>query len=372
MRVAHIVGNGFDISSGLNTSARKLISELEEIAQIAPLVPQGIKLLAEDIQDKGIKYWSDFEVALGEATSYESFAKSPHLFLEGKNEFERILSELLKKRVALIDDVFIDKNANSCIKSLGKIQTSMQEGELASFNRILSSEPHRWDYWHTFITLNYTPTLELLTHKFDKSQAFVNGGAEKGSHYISDLIYAHGSFADAPICGVNDASQIKNENFRKDIDVSSMLIKENAQHDFGVLNDEKALRVIENSSLICTFGVSFGKSDKRWWTAILDRLIKNRTSALILFDTKYSSNYNLTWDKRRARTNAIERFLTASEANSEIWEAIAERIFVLPSEKFFVIEEPLSFRGLSDNDLLEIANRLYQKDQTIHRRISAI
>lgn len=212
MRVTHIIGNGFDISSGLSTTATELLSELKEVVEIAPLPPQGIKLLANDIQDKGIGYWSDFEAALGEATSYKAFSSSPDLFLESKNEFERILSELLRARVGLLDDNFVEENAEPCIKSLSNIQTSMQAAELAAFDNTLKPIPDRWNYSHNFITLNYTPTLELVV---DRSQTFTAGGSAKGNHYLSHFVYAHGSFDDAPICGVNDKDQIKNEAFRK-------------------------------------------------------------------------------------------------------------------------------------------------------------
>lgn len=41
MRVTHIIGNGFDISSGLRTTAAELLSELKEVVEIAPLPPAG-------------------------------------------------------------------------------------------------------------------------------------------------------------------------------------------------------------------------------------------------------------------------------------------------------------------------------------------
>lgn len=138
-----------------------MLSELKEVVEIAPLPPQGIKVLANDIQDKGIEYWSDFETALGEATSYKAFSSSPDLFLEAKNEFERILSELLRARVGLLNDNFVEENADSCINSLSNIQTSMQAAELTAFNSTLKPIPDRWNYSHNFITLNYTPTLRI-------------------------------------------------------------------------------------------------------------------------------------------------------------------------------------------------------------------
>lgn len=370
MRVTHIIGNGFDISSGLSTTATELLSELKEVVEIAPLPPQGIKVLANDIQDKGIGYWSDFEAALGEATSYKAFSSSPDLFLEAKNEFERILSELLRARVGLLDDNFVEENAESCIKSLSNIQTSMQAAELAAFDNTLKPIPDRWNYSHSFITLNYTPTLELLVDRFDRSQAFTAGGSAKGDHYLSHFVYAHGSFDDAPICGVNDKDQIKNEAFRENPDVSAMLIKGNAQQDYGTQHDKRALELIESSSLICTFGVSFGKSDKRWWTAVLNRLINSRNSALILFDKAYRSDHHLTWDKRKARTDAIRRFYAASEASNEMQEIISNRVFVLPSERFFVVEKPLTFSGLPEKDLMAIANRLYGNSTIPERRLA--
>ena len=144
-----------------------------------------------------------------------------------------------------------------------------------------------------------------------------------------------------------------------------MLIKGNAQQDYRTQHDKRALELIESSSLICAFGVSFGKSDKRWWTAVLNRLINSRNSALILFDKAY-----LTRDKRKARADAIHRFYAASEASNEMQEIISNRVFVLPSERFFVVEKPLTFSGLPEKDLMAIANRLYGNSTISERRLA--
>ena len=87
-------------------------------------------------------------------------------------------------------------------------------------------------------------------------------------------------------------------------------------------------------------------------------------------DRAYRGDYHLTWDKRRARTDAIRRFYAASEASNEMQEIISNRVFVLPSERFFVVEKPLTFSGLPEKDLMAIANRLYGNSTIPERRLA--
>ncbi len=72
------------------------------------------------------------------------------------------------------------------------------------------------------------------------------------------VLHIHGSLADKKIVpGVNDERQITNK--------------------------EKARTIIDNSSIICIFGMSIGATDQAWWQYIAKWLQNDKARRLVIF-----------------------------------------------------------------------------------------
>lgn len=72
------------------------------------------------------------------------------------------------------------------------------------------------------ITLNYTNTLEKILN-------LSSGATTKGfdsSNTLRNLIHVHGILGQSIIIGVDNETQIKNEEFKKNDDIKDLMIKE--------------------------------------------------------------------------------------------------------------------------------------------------
>ena len=85
---------------------------------------------------------------------------------------------------------------------------------------------------------------------------------------------------------------------------------------------------INNSHIICTYGMSIGETDKKWWNKIADWLNgeKRRILIVLLHEGKYNPRFPHTQD--RYIRPIVEKFLSFSSLSSNDKAKIEERIFV--------------------------------------------
>ena len=100
---------------------------------------------------------------------------------------------------------------------------------------------------------------------------------------VSSAIHIHGTIND-PILGVDNASQIFNEELIKSGDVIGYLVKPLINTTLGSLVDAKAKKTIINADLICIYGMSLGETDATWWKLVGDKLQKGSIVVLYVYD----------------------------------------------------------------------------------------
>ena len=77
-----------------------------------------------------------------------------------------------------------------------------------------------------------------------------------GIHFI-----LHGTLDDGQmIIGIDNIEQIANESL-KDDDFSDLMIKTNLLEESGYLHLERFTQIINNSSILCIYGLSIGITD---------------------------------------------------------------------------------------------------------------
>ena len=87
------------------------------------------------------------------------------------------------------------------------------------------------------------------------------------------------------VLGVNDENQIANADFREP-DSKERLIKSDINESYGNTRKQDAQAVIENSSIICVFGMSLGETDQIWWQSIANWLRQDLSRELVIFSKK--------------------------------------------------------------------------------------
>lgn len=153
---------------------------------------------------------------------------------------------------------------------------------------------------------------------------------------IKPPLYIHGTLTDGEmIIGVNDSSQIKNKELSENEEIQSCFIKQKLLEDAGQLKETKFRNIINNSLIICTYGLSLGSTDSIYWEIIKDRLVKSDAIFIIsIYDgdlQKYSDIYSSNKQSRIIK----ESFYINSKATKEEKDKINNRIIVEVNHPLF-------------------------------------
>lgn len=233
----------------------------------SPLLEQMKKEIKEDKE-----LWSDMEEALGNYTDkIHSVGEMDSLHKE--------LSECLQEYLQQVDSQFAP-SAEMKSKGLSdflhpdKYLEEIDRDAFNSFFTPINNKTENDDY--EVISLNYTNTFEKL---IGNSIAFDKNMSVK----LNNVYHVHGRLGDTIIIGVDNADQIKNVSFRYSDEISSFLVKKDA--NTAMKNNLHTLckQLIEKANLVVLFGVSFGKTDIHWWKTIGDELKKRKDIGVISF-----------------------------------------------------------------------------------------
>ncbi|WP_375605651.1 AbiH family protein [Flavobacterium davisii] len=326
MNIVHIIGNGFDLNLGLKTSYKHFY----EYYKKQESKNDNIKLLKKEI-DTNTENWSDLELALGKFTSEITTVE----------EFEIIRQDIilnLSNYLKSIESSFDLSNVNTHELSifLSSPHIELRNGDKAIFEELLISLKHEMSSIN-IISFNYTSILDNLIQNFvDKTMSFAK--AISSNSTIKPVKHIHGLLDERLIIGVNDNSQVSNENFTKEIDFNEAFIKTEYNKASGHLVDDECVDLINNANIICVFGSSLGLTDMFWWELICNKLLKQNCKLII-----YHKSFNVEgalFDNLITKEIRIlkEKFLSnKSNLTNEEKEIIRQNIYVNVNSNFFNI-----------------------------------
>lgn len=331
MNVTFLIGNGFDIGVGMRSRFKDFFPEYQEKSKNKP---KRIKQLADEIGDD-YETWADFESALGRYTvKFDTTTKQD--FLDQVRDFEKEFIEYLKGQESLLS--YQDK---------GKIQEVMKEA-LFEFYKSDVLPPESADkinniyfayrrevYTYNFVNFNYTSILENCLKCLPKETLSKNKSAQERKDVIGKVVHVHGYSDIFPIIGVNDVSQIANEELAQDDSFTRRIVKPTLNQYLRYKYDADATNIIKQSKIICIYGMSLGQTDKKWWDMLMSWLNSNSEHQLILFeyDEKYSASTPFEWlDKEdciieKFADYRINKIIDVERLRSRIHIAIHKNIF---------------------------------------------
>ena len=333
MKILYLIGNGFDLHVGLKTAyqdflkyylAQPLPDTVDEVEQ------RFIKRLKSDIQDN-IQLWSDLEFRYGK-----------HMFQLGRmgtavytlqEELDIINDDLRKNLSAYIAEqdsrsFFAENARKTFFDDVVKPYIHLRDFEIAEINN------YRSNSWRTtanvvdFITYNYTRTLE---HLIGKTPVTTN------SFEVHEPVHVHGYYDQRMILGVNDVSQIENDELKKLTYAKDTLVKSDNNHSYGVAHTNRCDSLIKNAQLICCYGLSFGETDKLWWRKVCEELRRRGDLLIILFSYEsdlpnFANNGHKLQNKMRQR---IDEFLTKGGISDPEKRNLEQRIYVSINDSIF-------------------------------------
>lgn len=281
MAVTFLIGNGFDLGIGLKTAYTDFFKVYcEDKEADTPAIKEFKSALRNDYET-----WSDFEKAFGE---YASQLNDVNDYIEVFENFVETFSDYLEREEKNFDlsksDIIIKKMMEA-LTTYYNIRPADREpivklinGNKLSFN---------------FISFNYTHCLDeclkLVRHQSNYDNMI------KG--YIGKIVHVHGHTENNMIMGVNDTDQIKNNSFAQNPDVAEEIVKPLQNQIIRMNFDSDAEQLIENSDIICVYGMSIGTTDKKWWKLIMDWLQKGPSNQLILLQHRVGAKFTFRWNR---------------------------------------------------------------------------
>ena len=330
--ILFLIGNGFDLNLGLNTKYSD-VSHIY-IEKYTETNDEDIQNFIKELKNNKEK-WADFEIAMGKYT--ENFNST------NKNNYTNIIDSF---RDVLINKFKYEETRANYELNTEHIITVFKKS-IINFNAYLVPESRQLihsittttltniNFQYDFITFNYTDILDhcvKLVKKNINSFSVRQLGSNNGQHKITDalgkVLHIHGTLQKDLILGVDNQDQIANEAFREDIDMQ-WLMKPFVNNELGEHNDKEAIKLIDNSSLICIFGMSVGETDKTWWKRIFNWLLSDTTRHLIIFyynDKIVESNPRTKIENKKEIKNIF--FSTVGDVSDEKRKSCESRIHI--------------------------------------------
>lgn len=320
MNVVYLIGNGFDLNLGMRTKWEHFYAYLDSCHAV--LSPSIENLMSTVKTEKNKQNWSDFERELGKYLgTLEDIDEAVQLHDE--------LIEHLQKYLEIEESIYIfDKGSRERLFQYLKNpqESGFLPNERKEFERHILERPNV--VWNIkLITFNYTSSIERIINGYAPRMSI--GGNMRGSNTGLEMEHVHGFTNNRMILGVNDISQIFNENFHNESRIIDRYIKSDCNSTYGLGHADKCKEWISDANLICVFGLSFGETDKKWWNEIGDALCRNCN--VILFEHNLKTfNKNQGPQLKEQKNILKDKFLSKVNLNldADFKKAVKEKIFV--------------------------------------------
>lgn len=315
MNIIFILGNGFDLTLGLETSYSDFYKYY-----IGTHNPNfEVERLKKEIS-KDILNWSDLELALGD---YLQHLETPEQFDEIYDDITRELGNYLLYQENSYD--FLKINSLDLNKYLLEPEKHLRNAEIQE----ITEYKDKWsnvDWNVDVITLNYTKSIE----KIYDSRGFQNiqiGNHNKSSIILNDVHHVHGYIDSRLVLGVNDNNQLKNKFFHDDTNVQETFIKPIYNQALKHQVDSHCFNLIKTVNLICIFGSSIGKTDLIWWEALGEAIANGAKLLIFHFEKEFLPDNKKIRLERKIRNNFIEISKLSNEFESNIYVSINSEMF---------------------------------------------
>lgn len=267
MNILYILGNGFDKAQKMATGYPDFYKYLtDKVKNESALLGKMKSAITENTE-----LWSDMESGLGEFTSATNNAEEFDSFY-----FE--LSEHLQNYL---------KKENEKFATSDKLKNKFQSDFTTVSKYLGALDKERYNAFinrHSFsskdisvITLNYTDTLEKML----SLNAGVITKSFSNNTNLRNLIHVHGRLGESIIIGVNDETQMDNEDFRNNDDIKDCMIKLQSNRIMKETRHIQCEKLIANANFIVLMGVSLGETDLYWWELIGKNLVNRKNIAII-------------------------------------------------------------------------------------------
>ena len=283
MFFSFLIGNGFDLACGLKTS----YTEFLEYYVNEPNKNDNIKFFKNNIA-RDISTWADAEYAFGQYTKKYSSGEVA-IFQECRDDFITQLVEYLGKQERRIDGMLIEAAQSDFLNGLVKFDNSLTDDSTETLINLYDNSDFD-ERIINVITFNYTNVFEKLIEAVniqDESDIMSFTPLLNGNHstdVLGDFIHIHGKRSKPPVIfGVDNESQIANEELKAMSKFARSMIKPELNNGLHKNLVRRCLKILDNSTIICIYGMSIGLTDTFWWKVIVEWLQADSLHQLIYY-----------------------------------------------------------------------------------------
>lgn len=327
MRITFMVGNGFDKRVGLRSGYDDFYKSLPDNTDND--IINSIKADTE--------LWSDMEETLGKYYSDE-IAKNPERFIEQKHELEILLESYLLSEQKRVDYKKSDEIALEMRNSVFDFHKTLAAKDSGAIRNLIGSISGSLQY--SFIVFNYTNVFDSCISLMKSKYKEFSHRSNNGSLYtdgIDRVLHVHGKIDDGIVLGIDNVKQTQCQSLGESERVSDYLVKSRLNDIYGELRTEDARKIIDESIIVCIFGLSLGITDNMWWSQLLKLLEKNDKARLVVFT--YNPAYRKDiYSKRRSTEELMNRFAGISGFTEPTWDRIKGRIYIGVNPQLFNIK----------------------------------
>ncbi len=307
MKILYVIGNGFDIAHGYDTSYKAFYKYLNTNMEKYPKIMD----ICDEIYNSKIIDWSDFEHGFGEFIRRNGDKYSILEYKEKIIEAGKALSDFLG---SVTSDI-INKKTKNDMDDEDNVLLPFDNCE-EDDERTLYTLCGRVDFVPSVVCLNYTELCEKYFNGVD----------------VYDVIYLHGRIGYIPIFGVDNEAQLISDNLS--IENTKQLSKyftknQLVKRNLKATNNDFRKR-LEESNLIIIYGTSMGETDDTLWNLIGEKVSSGTLLIYCCYNDYVGTN------------NVIEYMEFVEEKKKWIcnklkvkFEDNNDRIFIANSQKFF-------------------------------------
>ena len=274
----YIFGNGLDLRMGMPTSYPDFLNYYETLKATDDDIAPVKKTFCSKVREEKGKHWKDLEIALGLFTKDVSDVE---LF----KSFYRDISHALNNYLNLVQEnvPFIqDKDRNKFWKDLITPENYLHlDSQKDKFKIYASTKEVVAD----IITFNYTSTLERFLIPYWNNEGYFSDLLTSDFFKIRSIKHIHGWLNESDLLfGVNDITQIGNNEFCEDENFQDLMIKPKGNIELGTNIDQECISLIENANIFYLYGTSLGPTDQYWWNLIGKRFNRHPETVILYFD----------------------------------------------------------------------------------------
>jgi hypothetical protein len=317
MNITFLIGNGFDINIGMKTRYRDFYEYYTK------LPTKGKSSLIKDLKNslqEDLDKWSDFEIQFGQyCCNFTTIDDFDVVFENIRAELARYIENEQQRF-----DFDVDHRI-AMYKYLATPETFLTRADKESIEEFKSLWKSVWNI--NVISYNYSTSFEKLLGEVNEHNSIGVTGINK-QLLFKNVKHIHGYFTKDMVLGVNDSLQIDNELLRESEDAMAAIVKPECNKALKHLIDKDCQKIINESNLICLFGLSIGDTDKVWWSLIGERLKQNNVRLIIFYKGEKVISELDGYKIRREDAVVKDLFLSKTNLNEAEKQIVDERVLI--------------------------------------------